>query len=117
MHAPDREHVGRVAAADVDDVLAQHEVAQLADGAVEELQVRRLAAVLCEGAMEAGDVIGRVAARGRNEEDARAFAAGEREEPAVQAGIARLHAEAAAAESGDAFHAATQFIPRCARDN
>jgi len=69
-----------------------------------ELPVRRFALMPGEGAVEAGDVLGRVAARGRDEEDARAFAAGERE-PAVEAGIARLHAEAAA-EGCDAFHLA-----------
>src|SRR5437868_1551759 len=62
VHAPDGEHVGCVAAADVDDVLAEDVAPQVAHAAVEELEVLGLAVELREGAVKAGDVFGGVAA-------------------------------------------------------
>src|ERR1051325_1087205 len=97
VHAPDREHVRRIAAADVDDVVPQHERAEIAHGAVEEPEVRAAR----EGAVEARHIARRVAARRRQKENARPALARERQQPIVEPPVARLHEEAAAAEGGD----------------
>ena len=65
------EQVRGVAAADVDDVLLEHERAQVGDPPLEEREVRRLAVARRERAVEVAHVGRRVAARGRDEADAR----------------------------------------------
>ena len=70
VDAPDREHVLRVAAADVDDVLLAQEGIDVVDGPVEQREVARLRAAR-EGVVEAGDIGRRLTAGRRQEADPR----------------------------------------------
>jgi hypothetical protein len=72
---PDGEQVRRAPAADVHDVLLEDERAEIGDRAAEELEIGRAAVVRGERAVEARDVALGIAARGRDEADARAAGA------------------------------------------
>jgi hypothetical protein len=83
VHPPDREHVRRIPAADVDDVLGEQEVADVAPRPAEEREMGRLRA-LAERLVEVDDVAGRVSLRGREEADTRAVAAGQAQDEVVE---------------------------------
>jgi hypothetical protein len=101
VSSPDGQHVGGVAAADVDEVLLLDEGAEVGDRAAEEGEVRRLGTRGREGAVEGLDVPLRVAAGGRKEADARARAAGQGEGEVVEQRVVGLVGEAAASEGDD----------------
>ena len=96
VRPPDRQQARRVAAADVDDVLREHERAQVGDGALEQREVRRLAVVVGrEHAEEVRDVRRRVAARRPDEADPRPLAPCQREHERVQPRVVVLRGAAA----------------------
>ena len=99
--APHREQRRGVAAADVDDVLLEDEAAQVGHRAVEEARGRSGGSRGREGAVEARDVALGVAAGGGQEAHARALAAGEAEDEAVQQRVLGLLGEAPAAHGDD----------------
>ena len=103
VRPPDRQQARRVAAADVDDVLREHERAQVGDGALEQPEVRRLAVVVGrEHAEEVRDVLRRVAARGSDEADPRPLAPCQREHERIQPRVVVLGAQLRPAHRDDA---------------
>src|SRR5256714_7326831 len=94
VDAPDREHVRRVPAADVDDVLGEQEVTDVQPRPPEQLEMRRLGA-LSERLVEADDVVGGVAARRGQEADAGPLADGEPEHEVVEHRVAVVRKPAA----------------------
>ena len=107
VRLPGAEQADHAAAADVDEVARQQVLANVPDGALapEQRHVRRLAQLGREGAVEAHDVVIRVAAGRRQEADLGALAgaalAGEAEHVVVEQRVAAFHREAAAAERHD----------------
>ena len=77
MRLPDRQQVDQAAAADVDQVLGEQVVAQRhrPPAEPEEGEVGGLAGALAEGGVEAADLLGGVAAGGRQDADPRPLAA------------------------------------------
>ena len=110
MHAPDREHVRGVAAADVDHVLARH-VLRRSLGHAEQRHVARLAVARRELLVEADDPLGLLAARRRQVADARPARSGETEQEILDPGIAAEQGAAAHREDVSA-HAASVDSPR-----
>jgi hypothetical protein len=102
VRAPDREQVAHRAAADVDDILLEHDVRERTGRAVtaEERQVGRRGSA-GEAGVEGRDLRGRVAGGGGQEQDARFGPVDERQHEVVERGIVRLHREAAAAHRED----------------
>ena len=88
VRLPDREQVDEAAAADVDEVLGEQVVAERDRAAAEpeEREVGGLAGALAEDRVEAADLIGGVAARGRQDAD---LAAGRRRARSPAAASAR----------------------------
>src|ERR1700733_9557506 len=111
MDSPDRQQVRDVAAADVDDVLGEHEGFEVADGSVEQLNVGRATVVLSEGGVETFDVLGGVSAGGRDEADLRRGLASAGEHEAVKQRVVRLHREAAPAERDDLAQGQAASLP------
>jgi len=70
MRPPDRQHVRRVPAADVDDVLLAEEGPDVVDSPIEQPEVRRLRPP-SEERVEGRDVLVVVAAGGADEADSR----------------------------------------------
>jgi hypothetical protein len=95
--APDREHVRGVATADVDEVVPEHEVAQIGRRPGEEIEVRDVGAVL-EGVEDANEVLRVLGTRGRDEQDARPPLPREAEEPVLECAVVG-RADLMAAES------------------
>ncbi len=96
VRAPGAEHAEHVAAADVDDVLAEQvrgEVVLDAVGALVAAEQRQVAGVAGggEATVEAHDVVVGVTACGRQEADTRPAGAGEREHVVVEQRAVTLH--------------------------
>ena len=104
---PDGQQVAHRAAADVDDVLGEDDVAQRAAQVAhaEEREHLGLARPVAEGGVEAPDLVARVAAGGGQEEDPRHRAARELQDELVERRVARRGGEAAAAQREDGPHA------------
>jgi hypothetical protein len=104
--SPDRHQVEQAAAAGVDHVLGQQLLAQVHGILPEPEEGDHLgdAVVLGERAAEAGDLVLRVAARGRQEADARPRRPGELHDQIADRVVADPPVEVVAAESQDAAH-------------
>src|SRR5215212_8553208 len=115
--APDREHVAQRAAADVEDVLGQQVLAQVEIAAVQAEELERLGAARqrVEGGVEADDLLLRVAARGRQEADARLRLVGEAEDVALECGVGGLAEKPAAAHGEDRGGRHARSIVACLR--
>ena len=98
MHSPDREHVRDVAAADVDRVLGEHELAQIIGRVREEPHVREVAES-AETLVAPDDPLGSVAHRGRHVQHARPLLARQRQDMPEQR--PRLLERVASAADGD----------------
>jgi len=113
VRPPDREQVEQAAAADVDDVLRQEQRAHVHGLGAEakQRQVGRLARQLVVGGVEAADLLLGVAARRREQADARVRSLGDVEHVRVERRVAWRRGEAAASHREDApalaAHAAT----------
>ena len=95
VRAPDREHVGRVAAADPDDVVLEHERLEVVRRPREELEPAELG-LPGEAVVRAERGRGVLRARGAHVEDARPLAAGQADEE-----VGEAVAEEAAADRDD----------------
>src|SRR3954449_7247445 len=95
--APDAEQRQDRPAADVDHVLLEQVLADLPRARVtaEERDVRRIADLAREVAVEADDVVVGIPGRRRKEADLRLLASAQTQDVLVKEGIARLHGEAA----------------------
>ena len=107
VRLPDREQVDEAAAADVDQVLGEQVVAQRHRPAAEpeEGEVGGLAGALAEGGVEAADLLGGVAAGGRQDADPRPLAAalgGQPQQQLADRAVGRARGEVVAAEGEDA---------------
>ena len=106
VRAPDAHQRHDAAAADVDEVLVEQVLGEVAAQpgalvAAKQRDVRRLAAAGREGAVEAHDVVVGVARRRRQEADLRMLDAGARQHVLVEQAVARLHRESASPERDD----------------
>ncbi len=103
MRAPGSEQRDDAAATDVHQILGEQMRARVPDAgfAPEQRDVGRLAPRRREGAVEAHDVVVRVAAGRREEADAWALDARQREDVVVEQGVAPLHRESSSSERHD----------------
>ena len=107
VHLPDGEQVAHGAAADVDDVLGEDDLAQRAAQVAhpEEREHLGLARPVAERRVEAADLVARVAAGRGQEEDPRHRRARELQDELVERRVARRGREAPAPQREDGPHA------------